>query len=136
MLQGMTNKDADELVPLANSWLHAPEMKILSETFRGGTYDQAERAYLVEKSDPGNLAPLKIELEASTDSPLLNPAIIIKNWGSQPATLSINGKSVPQGEDFRQGIRKGPLGEDLILWIRLDKQKPVTIVLEWTNNRE
>ncbi len=130
MLQGMTDKDPDELVPLANSWLHAPEMKILSETFSGGSYDQAERAYLVEKSESGKPAPLKIELEASEDSPLLNPAIIIKNWGNQMATLSINGKSIPKGEDFRQGIRKGPLGEDLILWIRQDMQKPVTIVLE------
>jgi hypothetical protein len=130
MLQGMTNKDADELVPLANSWLHAPEMKILSETFSGGSYDQAERAYLVEKSESGKPAPLKIKLEASADSPLLNPAFIIKNWGSQPATLSINGKSIPQGEDFRQGIRKGPLGEDLIVWVRLESQKPVNLVLE------
>lgn len=129
MLQGMTNKDADELVPLANSWLHAPKMKILSEAFTGGTYDQAERAYLVEKSKPGDPQALKIELEASADSPLLNPAIIIKNWGSQAATLSINGKSIPQGKDFRQGIRKGPLGEDLIIWIRLERQKPVKVDL-------
>jgi len=130
MLQGMTDKDADELVPLANSWLHAPEMKILSETFSGGIYDQAERAYLVEKNEAAKPEPLNIKLEASADSPLLNPAIIIKNWGSQAATLSINGKNIPRGKDFRQGIRKGPLGEDLILWIRLDRQKPVSIVLE------
>jgi len=135
MLQGMTDKDADELVPLANSWLHAPEMKILSDAFRGGTYDQAERAYLVEKSEPGNPAPLKIELEASVDSPLLNPAIIIKNWGKQVATLSLNGKKIPNGEDFRQGIRTGPLGEDLIIWVRLESQKPVSISLEPAETR-
>ncbi len=51
MLQGMTDKNADELVPMANSWLHAPKMKILSDAYSGGTYDQSERAYLLEKRE-------------------------------------------------------------------------------------
>ncbi|MBA7562541.1 hypothetical protein ES708_04193 [subsurface metagenome] len=130
MLQGMTCKDADELVPLAKSWLHAPKMKILSDAYKGGSYDQSERAYLIEKTDPGNLSPLELEILASEDSPLLNPAIIIKNWGSQMATLSVNGENVMPGEDFRQGIRSSPLGEDLIVWIRLEREKPVIVLLE------
>ena len=129
MLQGMTNKDADELVPLAESWLHAPKMEVLSDAYSGGSYDQSERAYLIEMANPGNLNPLEIKVEASEESPLLNPAIIIKNWGNQLATLSINGKSIPHGEDFRQGIRKGPLGEDLIIWIRADREKTLNIIL-------
>jgi len=130
MLQGMTDKKADELVPLARSWLHAPEMEITSDAYTGGIYDQSERAYLIEKTDPGKLTPCTFELAASKDSPLINPAIIIKNWGSQPATCSINGKQIVNGEDFRQGIRKGTDGEDLILWIPLDKQKPVKISIK------
>ncbi len=130
MLQGMTCKDADELVPLAKSWLYAPKMKILSDAYKGGSYDQSERAYLIEKTDPGNLSPLELEILASEDSPLLNPAIIIKNWGSQMATLSVNGENVMPGEDFRQGIRSSPVGEDLIVWIRLEREKPVIVLLE------
>jgi hypothetical protein len=135
MLQGMTDKKADELVPLAKSWLQAPKMTITSDAYTGGTYDKSERAYIIEKTDPGNSTPCRFTLEASKDSPLLNPAIIIKNWGSQLSTLSINGKKIKHGKDFRQGIRKGPLGEDLIMWIRLDKQKPVKITLEPAESR-
>jgi len=130
MLQGMTDKNASELVPLAKSWLQAPNMKITSDAYKDGYYDQSERAYLLEKKDPGNLTPCTFILEASEDSPLINPAIIIKNWGGQRASLSINGEAIAEGEDFRQGIRKGTDGEDLILWIRLDKTKPVKILLE------
>ncbi len=83
-----------------------------------------------KSASPENSAPLELEWEASEDSPLINPAIIIKNWGNQLATLSINGKEIPDGTDFRQGIRKGPEGEDLIIWIRMDREKPVNIVLE------
>jgi hypothetical protein len=129
MLQGMTDKKADKLVPLAKSWLNAPKMKITSDAYTGGTYDQSERAYIVEKTAPGSLTPCTFTLDASKDSPLLNPAIIIKNWGGQLSTLSVNGKKIKHGKNFRQGIRKGALGEDLIIWIRLDKQKPVKITL-------
>jgi len=38
------------------------------------------------------------------------------------STLFIDGKPVKQGKDFRQGIRKGPTGEDLILWFRMDRR--------------
>ena len=39
------------------------------------------------------------------------------------------------GENFRQGIRKGPVGEDLIIWIRLDRQKPVKIMVGRADSR-
>lgn len=135
MLQGMTDKNADELVPLAKSWLQAPKMQISSDAYGGGHYDQSERAYLVEKIKPGNLSSCTFVCEASENSPLLNPAIIIKNWGNQSATLSIDGQNIMPGENFRQGIRKGPLGEDLIIWLRLERQKPVQISVGQLNNK-
>ena len=135
MLQGMTDKAAGKLVPLARSWLQAPKMKITSDAYKGGTYDQSERAYLIEKTDSGNLTPCRLVLEASKDSPLLNPAIIIKNWGGQLSTLSTDSKTIKHGKDFRQGIRKGAFGEDLIVWIRLKSQKPVEITLGRADSR-
>jgi len=136
MLQGMTDKEPEQLVPLAKSWLQAPEMEITSNGYKGGYYDPSERAFLVEKEFPDDLTPCRIVVNASEDSPLLNPAIIIRNWGNQLATLTIDGNNVAQGKDFRQGIRKGPYGEDLILWIRLNAQKPVKIRVEQADNRQ
>ncbi len=127
MLQGMTDKKPDELVPLAQSWLNAPTIKVATDNYTGGRYDQSERAYIVEKTKTGICAPLAFVLEASGKSPIVNPAVIVKNWGGRPASLSINGRKIDEGIDFRQGIRKGPFGEDLITWIRLEKQEPVKI---------
>lgn len=135
MLQGITDKKAAELVPLAKSWLQAPTMILTSESYKGGQYDQSERAYLIEKTDTDKLIPCTFMVDASPDSPLFNPAIIIKNWGSSLSNLSVNGKKMPPGEDFRQGIRKGSLGDDLIIWIRLDKQAPVKMTLKHDQNR-
>jgi hypothetical protein len=130
MLQGMTNGNTVDLVPLAKSWLSAPKMKIISDGFKGGSYDQSERAYLIEKADNGNTLPLRLEVSASDDSPLINPAIIIKNWGRKTASLSINGEKILPGKDFRQGIRSTTLSEDLIIWIKLNKVKPLNIILK------
>lgn len=129
MLQGMTSADASTLVPLAKSWLQAPEMTGSSENIQGGTYDEAERAYLLEKT-ANNETPIELTLNGSEESPVINPAFVIKNWGGQHASLSVDGVEWTQGENFRQGIRKGLEGEDLIVWIRLNSQSPVTITLE------
>jgi len=118
-----------ELVTLAKSWIQPAKMKITSDAYTGGIYDQSERAYIIEKTNPGHSTPCTFTLKASKDSPLLNPAVIIKNWGSRPSTLSIDGKTIKPGKDFRQGIHKGPLTEDLVIWIRLEAQKPVKLVL-------
>ena len=123
MLQGVTDKKADKLVGLAKSWLKSPEMKITSDTYTRGTYDQSERANINERTDSPKSTPCAFVLDASKDSPLLNPAIIIKNWGGQLSTLSVDGKKINLGKDFRQGIRKGPSSEDLIIWIKMEKQK-------------
>lgn len=127
MLQGMTDQAAARLVPLAKSWLQAPKMEITTDKFSGGQYDESERAYLAERIKPGQTDSFTFKLNASANSPVLNPALIVKNWGNQPATLSIDGQNCLPGRNFRQSIRKGPLGDDLIIWLRMEKEKPVLI---------
>jgi hypothetical protein len=129
MLQGMTKGKAEELVPLAKSWLNSPEMVITSKGFKGGNYDEAERAYILEKT-AGDDNSLEFILKGSIESPVINPAVIIKNWGNRQASLTVNGKKMKQGEDFKQGIRKSLEGDDLILWIRLNSKTPVEISLK------
>jgi len=135
MLQGMTDKKPKELVPLAKSWLQAPEIDITSDGFSTGYYDQSERAYIIEKIDPGKQGSCNFVLNASEKSPVINPAIIIKNWGREMAKASINGKENIKEFDLRQGIRRTPEGEDLILWMRMKKEKPVSFEIEQANNK-
>jgi hypothetical protein len=129
MLQGMTEGQPGDLVPLARSWLHAPAIRIASAGYRGGAYDPAERAYRIDTEEPRAAAPCRIVLEASADSPLVNPAFIIRGWGDRPATLSIDGRDADPDAGFRQGIRSRPEGEDLILWLRLSREEPVALVV-------
>ena len=52
-------------------------------------------------------------LAASNDSPVVNLALVINGWGGDDATLTLNGKKVPQGKDLHVGHRhrfEAPVG--------------------------
>ncbi len=127
MLQGMTPKGAAGLVPMARSWLRAPMLELGSSGYKGGGYDQAERAYVIEKSVQTARGTLDFTIRAGDESPLLNPAFIIRNWGKQKAEISLNGRKIPEGKDCRQGIVSTPDGDDLIIWLRLESEKRTDI---------
>jgi hypothetical protein len=129
MLQGMTAKGAAGLVKLAGSWLQAPNLEITAGAYRGGGYDQSERAYIIEKSSSGAVNPLKFTISASDESPLQNPAIMVRNWGKREAKISINGQVIPRDKNFRQGIVSRAEGDDLIIWLRLESKKRLDIII-------
>lgn len=47
LLDGLTLKPAQELVPLAASWLSPPQVVVTGVGFRSEGYDAAERAFVL-----------------------------------------------------------------------------------------
>jgi len=128
-LYGMTDKSAVSLVSLARSWNHPPEMKISGRNSKNNGYDYTQRAYQIEMNNPGS--PLNIELAASKNSPIVNPAFVIKKWGNFDVQLKINGKQIDRGKDFRWGIEYDVNGETtLIVWIKKQSNKTLKVLLE------
>jgi len=41
-------------------------------------------------------------------------------------TLKVDGKPIAQGKDFRVGYRHNLDNTDIIMWLRINSQKPVT----------
>ena len=70
-----------------------------------------------------------MNISAGKQSPLYNPAFIIKNWGDADAELKLNGKKISRGKDFRYGFRHTLVGSDLIVWIKYKSEEPVDITL-------
>jgi len=130
LLLGMTmDKSAGDLAPLARSWAQPPELTARSGNFKSEGFDTAERAYKLTCKRPGKPSILPLDLDASKESPVVNPAFVIKNWGQAGATLKINGKPIKRGKDFRAGLRHTPDGSDLIVWIKTESMKPVRLLL-------
>lgn len=130
MLQGMTARGAKELVPLAKSWLKPPGLELPAGAYRGGAYDPAERAYVLQRTDSAAAAALTFTIRAGPETPLLNPAVIVRNWGRRQAELRLDGRKVPEGKDFRQGLVARPEGEDLVLWLRLERATPTAVTID------
>ena len=127
-LYGMIDKPAVSLVSLAKSWNSPPKMLLTGNSFENEGYDYTQRAYVVRSKKTGS--SLNIELAASKDSPVVNPALVIKNWGSHAPHLKIDGREVKRSKDFRWGIEYTVRGEaDLIIWIKKESTESVKISL-------
>lgn len=61
---------------------------------------------------------------------MLNPAFVVKNWDGANVTLTLDGKSIARGKDFRYGHRRTLDGTDLIVWIKIATQAQLPLRLE------
>jgi hypothetical protein len=129
-LYGMTGKPANELAVLARSWNFPAELKLAGSAFESRGYDKNQRAYVLARKPAVESAALEFSLAGDPQSPVLNPAFIIKDWGAANATLTLDGNSIPRGKDFRFGHRQTLEGTDLIVWIETESQASLTFRLE------
>jgi hypothetical protein len=126
MLDGLTTKSAADLVPLAKSWLSAPAIEVSGQGFQSEGYDQTQRAYVLNRQAASTTGGFRAVLKASPDSPLVNPAIVIKNWGDADPKLVVDGKAIPRGPKFRYGHISKLEETDLVIWANLESTKPTT----------
>jgi len=124
LLHGLTTKSAAELVPLAKSWLSAPSIESHGAGFQSRGYDTTQRAYVIVRQDSEVPAQLQLSLLASPESPILDPAFVIKNWGDAEPKLRIDGKPVVRGPAFRYGFVSTLHGSDLVVWLQMESNKP------------
>jgi hypothetical protein len=60
---------------------------------------------------------------------VFDPAVVINDWGSEDASVRVDGKRVAPGPDLREGHIKRLGGIDLVVWIRKRAMETVTIAL-------
>jgi hypothetical protein len=138
-LHGMTNAadPVKELVSLGWSWITDPvlNMEGLEPDYMPFTYDPAQKAYIVPRKGRGPL-DLKFSLEEPGRGPMsiVNPTFIVKDWGTSGVQLTVDGKPIEAGKDFRIGHEETPTGNDLILWLRMTSTKPMQFALTPDSN--
>jgi hypothetical protein len=130
MMEGMTNKSALELIPLARSWLMAPELELKSGDVICEGYDKPERAYVMNCKSKNEPSKIEFELKGSKESPVVNAAFVINGWGEDGASLTLNGKKVEQGKNFRAGHRRRIDTSDLIIWVKIESDESTKFVIE------
>jgi len=129
MLNGLSDKPAEGLVPLAKSWLSAPRMTVAPGAFRAEGFDPAQKAFVAARSGPAVPAALDITLRAGADAPVVNPALYVRGWGGAEPRIEIDGRAVRPGRDVRVGHVSRLEGDDLVVWLRLESAAPVRITI-------
>jgi hypothetical protein len=128
-MQGLTEKSAADLAPLARSWLTPPPIEVAGKEFTAAGYEAPERAYRIVKQDPAAAAPLAVTIQADPGHPAVNPAFVIAGWGDSGVNLQIDGRVVERGPAFRYGHRATLDGTDLVIWVALETDKETVLTL-------
>jgi hypothetical protein len=129
----MTNAadPAEELVPLAQSWLRPPQLKMpgLEPSYTVLVYDPTQRAYVLSCGQEGAKKfefTLAEAAEGDKHVFIENPAFVLKDWGASDVELKADGKSMKAGKEYRLGYEKTHTGSDLILWLNMRSTKKVS----------
>jgi Concanavalin A-like lectin/glucanases superfamily len=101
MLKGMTDKPIDSLMVLAKSWNYAPPVSNLSKGVTA-SFDKYQRAYIL-KSNNASEKEIKFSIQASAASPIYNLPLVIENWNSNAAIVTVNNKLLKEGKDYYVG---------------------------------
>ena len=130
-LYGMNVMSMTELVSFGRSWAYPAELSLSGTAFSSQGYDRSQRCYQLVNNKPGS-GPLEISLHGSKESPLVNPAIRIKNWNADTAKVLVNGKP---SDEVRLGFNHGLEGTDLTLFVLANIAEPLKITVK-TNGME
>ena len=102
-------------------------MEVSGAGFQSQGYDQTQRAFVIVRKNAATAPRLHLSLQASSESPLVNPGFVIKNWGDAQPKLRLDGKLFARGPDFRYGFVPTLEGSDLIVWLRMESTKPISV---------
>jgi hypothetical protein len=121
-IYGFNDRPISALIPLARMWNRPPVLEVIEGGDSEG-YDKARRAYVLVAGG----SKIRFRLEASGESPVVNPCFVVKNWGSRTAgaAVKINGSLQRAGPAFRQGIVTGTDGSPvLVIWLEQLRETP------------
>ena len=127
-LQGLSDRGIADLASLARSWERPARLTIEGTGFTGGEYDPGERAWTIERTGSSD-AELALTFEANAQSPVENIALVVRGWGDADASLTIDGRAIARGKDFRVGYRRRLEAVDLVIFVAMRATSPTRLVL-------
>jgi len=128
-MYGATQDDISSLTSLSRSWVRPADL-IIQSGASDSQFDPTQRSYVISGSKNEEIEKLKFSLQANADSPLVNPAFVIRNWGDHPVRLQINGEEKAQDKAFRTGYIRRINEYDLVVWLELESETRVEISME------
>jgi hypothetical protein len=126
LMEGMTDKSAMELIPLAKSWLKPAQFRVHSGA-SDARYVSPERAYVMTAQD----SEISLTVDASEESPVVNLALEVNNWNTaEKGEVTVNGMVVKA----KQGISRDMRGVfKNVIFIELESNQAMNIDISGAN---
>ncbi len=126
-IYGFTEGEAEDLIPLARSWNHPPEI-INTKGLRNPEYLKRSRAFQLVKDDD----LIEFDVEASARNPVVNLSFEILEWKKGGlAKIWIDGEEITNSDRCRQGITYDSKGrEKLQVFIEVESTQKVRLRIE------
>lgn len=120
---GFTKQSIDSLVPLARMWRNPPRV-IDVDGAKSLGYDKDQLAFVLTDCSKRTIS---LTIDASEDSPVVNPCLVVKHWASdKDAELSVDGQRVMPSKRFRQGTVYDSNGvQAKVIWLQLKASTPL-----------
>jgi hypothetical protein len=122
-LYGINGMSMPDLVNFGRSWAYAPALTLTGKGLNSKGYDRSQRCYQIENTGQ-KAVKADFTIQGSKGSPIINPAIFVKNWNANGAKILVNGK---ENKSCRVGINHQLYGDDLVLYLPLKENTPVNI---------
>ena len=120
LLTGLTTGSASSLAPLARSWNTPPTAKAEGIEV---AYDPAQRAYTL--AAPADRKPIVVEIDASSDTPLVNPALAISGWRGEGAVRIDGAPARPAQIGYVDGLA----GRTMVVFLPMTATAPVYVTI-------
>jgi hypothetical protein len=121
---GFTDKPIKSLIPRAKFWQNPPEIE-------GAVGAESLGFFKDDKSYIFKIAKKKMSfnIDASVDSPVVNPCFVIENWPKKSAAIiKINGKVLETGNKTQEGFERSQEGHlKKVIWMEITSEKPVKV---------
>ena len=128
-LFGLTKQPVADLAALDLSWLQPAAATVKSEGYNV-RFEASQKAYILTRNrQTSSHEQIRLTLAGSPESPIVNPAFVIRDWGEFSPEVKLQGRRLSK-EDFRFGLTPTLEGTNLILWIRTESKQPIELVID------
>ena len=122
----MTDKPITDLVRLGRAWIRPAAVAAAKGGAKFVGFDTPEKAFVFEAA-PGAAGPLGWTWEASAESPLVRPVVVLKSALAGIKGIALDGRTLVEGRDYTLGEVRRLEGRSAVLWLNFESERKTSI---------
>jgi len=127
-LYGMTDRPIADLVRLGRAWIRPAAVASVKGGVKFAGFDAPEKAFVFDAAAAG-AAPLGWTWEASEESPLVRPVVVLRNAAGPVKSVTLGGRALREGRDYTVGEVRRLEGRSLVLWLNVEAEGKTSVEL-------